>query len=105
MAGHEGSTVIVGLNGLRLLASSAWRRAQGRRGAVSRRGRDSGATAGCTVTVCRGCCCGTAAGFDHAGQLARLRIHPICWTCTRSPRPVASGRTSPETPTSSSGIG
>ncbi|MFE9655559.1 heavy metal translocating P-type ATPase [Micromonospora sp. NPDC006431] len=28
VAGHEGSTVIVGLNGLRLLASSAWRRAQ-----------------------------------------------------------------------------
>ncbi|HEV7755239.1 MAG TPA: (2Fe-2S) ferredoxin domain-containing protein [Mycobacteriales bacterium] len=32
--------------------------------------------AGCTVTVCRGCCCGTPAkhpGADHAGQLARLR--------------------------------
>jgi cation transport ATPase len=28
VAGHEGSTVIVGLNGLRLLASSTWRRAQ-----------------------------------------------------------------------------
>ncbi|WP_406601202.1 heavy metal translocating P-type ATPase [Micromonospora yasonensis] len=28
VAGHEGSTVIVGLNGLRLLASSVWRRAQ-----------------------------------------------------------------------------
>ncbi|NES39776.1 heavy metal translocating P-type ATPase [Micromonospora sp. PPF5-17] len=28
VAGHEGSTVIVGLNGLRLLASAAWRRAQ-----------------------------------------------------------------------------
>ncbi|MFE9955085.1 heavy metal translocating P-type ATPase [Micromonospora sp. NPDC005299] len=28
VAGHEGSTIIVGLNGLRLLASSAWRRAQ-----------------------------------------------------------------------------
>ncbi|MGW5664006.1 heavy metal translocating P-type ATPase [Streptomyces sp. NPDC003758] len=27
VAGHEGSTVIVGLNGLRLLADSAWRRA------------------------------------------------------------------------------
>jgi cation transport ATPase len=27
VAGHEGSTVIVGLNGLRLLHSSAWRRA------------------------------------------------------------------------------
>jgi hypothetical protein len=40
---------------------------------VSRRSPDGGATGGCTVTVCRGCCCGTAAGFDHAGQLARLR--------------------------------
>lgn len=28
VAGHEGSTVIVGLNGLRLLAYPAWRRAQ-----------------------------------------------------------------------------
>jgi cation transport ATPase len=27
VAGHEGSTVIVGLNGLRLLRSVAWRRA------------------------------------------------------------------------------
>jgi cation-transporting P-type ATPase J len=26
-AGHEGSTVIVGLNGLRLLRGAAWRRA------------------------------------------------------------------------------
>ncbi|MET7441625.1 ATPase P, partial [Streptomyces sp. NPDC005568] len=25
VAGHEGSTVLVGLNGLRLLRSSAWR--------------------------------------------------------------------------------
>lgn len=32
--GHEGSTVIVGLNGLRLLRASAWRRAM-RTGAVS----------------------------------------------------------------------
>ncbi|MEV6735488.1 (2Fe-2S) ferredoxin domain-containing protein [Streptomyces sp. NPDC051104] len=36
------------------------------------------ATAGaarCTVTVCRGCCCGTAKipGVDHAAQLAGLR--------------------------------
>jgi heavy metal translocating P-type ATPase len=30
VAGHEGSTVIVGLNGLRLLHSRAWRRAQDR---------------------------------------------------------------------------
>ncbi|MEU5864555.1 hypothetical protein ABZ815_25530 [Nonomuraea sp. NPDC047529] len=27
VAGHEGSTVIVGLNGLRLLSNAAWRRA------------------------------------------------------------------------------
>ncbi|MCZ2527481.1 MULTISPECIES: (2Fe-2S) ferredoxin domain-containing protein [Streptomyces] len=29
----------------------------------------------CTVTVCRGCCCGTAKvpGTDHAEQLSRLR--------------------------------
>ncbi len=27
VAGHEGSTVVVGLNGLRLLSSRAWRRA------------------------------------------------------------------------------
>ncbi|GAA3102458.1 heavy metal translocating P-type ATPase [Pseudonocardia yunnanensis] len=31
VAGHEGSTVVVGLNGLRLLHSRAWRRAQGGR--------------------------------------------------------------------------
>jgi P-type E1-E2 ATPase len=29
VAGHEGSTVIVGLNGLRLLRNAAWNRAQG----------------------------------------------------------------------------
>jgi hypothetical protein len=46
---------------------------------VSRRTRKAApATAGaarCTVTVCRGCCCGTAKipGLDHAGQLAHLR--------------------------------
>lgn len=31
---------------------------------------------GCTVTVCRGCCCGTERkhpGVDHAGQVAALR--------------------------------
>ncbi|MFJ1754938.1 (2Fe-2S) ferredoxin domain-containing protein [Kitasatospora sp. NPDC088134] len=34
-----------------------------------------GAAARCTVTVCRGCCCGTAKipGIDHAAQLADLR--------------------------------
>ncbi|WP_406279745.1 (2Fe-2S) ferredoxin domain-containing protein [Embleya sp. NBC_00896] len=32
-------------------------------------------SAPCTVTVCRGCCCGTAkiAGDDHADQVAGLR--------------------------------
>ncbi|MFI5503570.1 heavy metal translocating P-type ATPase [Nocardia asteroides] len=38
--GHEGSTVIVGLNGLRLLRSSAWRRAQHQ--AATARGADPG---------------------------------------------------------------
>ncbi|MFJ6852759.1 heavy metal translocating P-type ATPase [Streptomyces sp. NPDC091271] len=33
--GHEGSTVVVGLNGLRLLRESAWRRASGHGGAGS----------------------------------------------------------------------
>ncbi|MGK4580111.1 (2Fe-2S) ferredoxin domain-containing protein [Kitasatospora sp. HPMI-4] len=36
----------------------------------------SGAEAGCTVTVCRGCCCGTTArhpDVDHGAQLVRLR--------------------------------
>lgn len=38
-----------------------------------RRGAES---APCTVTVCRGCCCGNPTlnpGFDHPGQLATLR--------------------------------
>jgi (2Fe-2S) ferredoxin len=33
-------------------------------------------TTGCTVTVCRGCCCGTASKHpevDHAGQVDALR--------------------------------
>lgn len=40
--GHEGSTVIVGLNGLRLLRESAWRRAAGHARGITggRRGRD-----------------------------------------------------------------
>ncbi|MEV6844579.1 heavy metal translocating P-type ATPase [Actinoplanes sp. NPDC051411] len=33
VAGHEGSTVIVGLNGLRLLSGRSWRRAQGEQAA------------------------------------------------------------------------
>ncbi|WP_433453596.1 (2Fe-2S) ferredoxin domain-containing protein [Streptomyces sp. CA-142005] len=46
---------------------------------MSRRTRKAApASAGparCTVTVCRGCCCGTPKipGLDHAGQLSRLR--------------------------------
>ncbi|MFE9450157.1 (2Fe-2S) ferredoxin domain-containing protein [Streptomyces sp. NPDC006739] len=45
---------------------------------MSRRDRRAAPTAGsdrCTVTVCRGCCCGTAKipGVDHAAQLAGLR--------------------------------
>ncbi|MFE4519283.1 (2Fe-2S) ferredoxin domain-containing protein [Kitasatospora sp. NPDC056783] len=49
---------------------------------MSRRDRDGarvrerGAAAPVTVTVCRGCCCGTEAkhpGVDHAGQYERLR--------------------------------
>jgi hypothetical protein len=42
-----------------------------------RSGKESAAQAApVTVTVCRGCCCGTTAkhpGIDHAGQLVRLR--------------------------------
>ena len=37
--------------------------------------KPAAAPAGCTVTVCRGCCCGTARkhpGVDHAAQLAAL---------------------------------
>ncbi|PWI45765.1 hypothetical protein [Streptomyces sp. ICBB 8177] len=46
---------------------------------MSRRTREAApATAGsarCTVTVCRGCCCGTPKipGLDHGAQLAQLR--------------------------------
>ncbi|MGW2488487.1 (2Fe-2S) ferredoxin domain-containing protein [Streptomyces sp. NPDC001606] len=46
---------------------------------MSRRARKAAPTttgpARCTVTVCRGCCCGTAKipGIDHAAQLAGLR--------------------------------
>ncbi|GHF40431.1 hypothetical protein GCM10018790_17530 [Kitasatospora xanthocidica] len=38
--------------------------------------RKRGAASPVTVTVCRGCCCGTEAkhpGVDHAGQYERLR--------------------------------
>lgn len=41
-----------------------------------RRPRPSRDAEGCTVTVCRSCCCGTERkhpGVDHAGQLAMLR--------------------------------
>ncbi|MER8105413.1 (2Fe-2S) ferredoxin domain-containing protein [Kitasatospora sp. NPDC094016] len=45
---------------------------------MSRRDRDrkQAAASPVTVTVCRGCCCGTEAkhpGVDHAGQYERLR--------------------------------
>lgn len=45
---------------------------------MSRRSRKAAAGAGaarCTVTVCRGCCCGTAKipGLDHRAQLDHLR--------------------------------
>ncbi|AEV84613.1 hypothetical protein ACWT_3590 [Actinoplanes sp. SE50] len=44
---------------------------------MSRRPRPAagGTPPGCTVTVCRGCCCGTpeVRAIDHAAQLARLR--------------------------------
>ncbi|WP_225094581.1 (2Fe-2S) ferredoxin domain-containing protein [Streptomyces sp. CoH27] len=47
---------------------------------MSRRTRGTASAAGaeaarCTVTVCRGCCCGTpkVPGVDHAGQLTDLR--------------------------------
>ena len=39
--------------------------------------RDEG-LAGCTVTVCRGCCCGRPEknpGVDHPAQLVHLRTH------------------------------
>ncbi|MFF7633427.1 (2Fe-2S) ferredoxin domain-containing protein [Kitasatospora sp. NPDC008050] len=48
------------------------RRRSGEDGAAASRG----GTGRCTVTVCRGCCCGTAQkvpGLDHAGQLTGLR--------------------------------
>ncbi|MFE1751929.1 (2Fe-2S) ferredoxin domain-containing protein [Streptomyces anandii] len=36
---------------------------------------DAGTAARCTVTVCRGCCCGTPKipGLDHDAQLTQLR--------------------------------
>jgi (2Fe-2S) ferredoxin len=53
--------------------------------------------AGCTVTVCRGCCCGTDRkhpGVDHAGQIAaltdgvgdagRVRVSDCLDACERS---------------------
>ncbi|MFP8908321.1 (2Fe-2S) ferredoxin domain-containing protein [Streptomyces atacamensis] len=47
---------------------------------MSRRSRSAGSTpppgaARCTITVCRGCCCGSAKvpGLDHAAQLRGLR--------------------------------
>lgn len=42
----------------------------------ARPSQGDGASRGCIMTVCRGCCCGTAAkhpDVDHPGQLAQLR--------------------------------
>ncbi len=42
----------------------------------ARRKKPARETAGCTITVCRSCCCGTDRkhpGVDHAGQLVALR--------------------------------
>jgi hypothetical protein len=39
-------------------------------------GETAASAAGCTVTVCRGCCCGQAEKnprTDHTAQVARLR--------------------------------
>lgn len=56
--------------------------------------RRSEPPAGCTVTVCRGCCCGTDRkhpGVDHAGQVAaltasaaRVRVTDCLDACERS---------------------
>ena len=46
---------------------------------MSRHRASRRSTEGCTVTVCRGCCCGTDRkhpGVDHAGQVAAL-VHGI----------------------------
>ncbi|MFB6708098.1 (2Fe-2S) ferredoxin domain-containing protein [Streptomyces sp. NPDC056333] len=42
---------------------------------MSRRKAVLAVAARCTVTVCRGCCCGTpkVPGMDHAAQLAELK--------------------------------
>ncbi|MFF9624885.1 (2Fe-2S) ferredoxin domain-containing protein [Streptomyces griseosporeus] len=42
---------------------------------MSRRRTGAPAAPRCTVTVCRGCCCGTpkVPGVDHAAQLATLK--------------------------------
>ena len=45
VAGHEGSTVIVGLNGLRLLRGSAWRKALNEGQTLWAGGRESPRTA------------------------------------------------------------
>lgn len=42
---------------------------------MSRRRSPAAPPSGCTVTVCRGCCCGTDRkhpGVDHAGQVSAL---------------------------------
>lgn len=42
---------------------------------MGKRGKGASVPDGCVVTVCRGCCCGTACkhpGVDHTAQLDRL---------------------------------
>jgi (2Fe-2S) ferredoxin len=64
---------------------------------MSRRRATPSLPAGCTVTVCRGCCCGTDRkhpGVDHAGQVpalvdgiggsGRVRVTDCLDACERS---------------------
>lgn len=85
-----------------------------------RRPTDRTAT-GCTVTVCRGCCCGTDRkhpGVDHAGQVAaltkgigdagRVRVSDCLDACERSNvvvvGPSPEGRRAGARPTWLSGV-
>lgn len=87
----------------------------------ARRRPTSRAETGCTVTVCRGCCCGTDRkhpGVDHAGQVAaltagigdagRVRVSDCLDACERSNvvvvGPSAEGRRAGARPTWLSGV-
>jgi hypothetical protein len=76
---------------------------------------------GCTVTVCRGCCCGTESkhpGVDHAGQVAalvdgiggagRVRVTDCLDSCERSNvvvvGPSPAGRRAGARPTCLAGV-